>query len=89
MIDKNHPKLFFIEKEKASKPINDICSVWIDHWWIVCPDRGLTFYWQGPEGAPQCNRDKRITEMIQKSQYPWASIEQIPIVYKRIMTRYE
>jgi hypothetical protein len=89
MIDKSHPKLFFLDIEKASKPISDICNVWVDHWWIVDPERGLAFYNQGPEGAPQCNRDKRVTEMVHKTHYPWAEMRQIPIVYKRIMTSYE
>ncbi len=89
MIEKNHPKLFFLDKEKAAIPIDGICNVWINQWWIVCPERGLTFYKQGPDGAPQCNTDRRVTEMIQKSQYPWATIEKVPIAYKRSTVAYE
>jgi hypothetical protein len=77
------PRLVFMpfaDIEKRSGPSHVIR----DSWWATHPERGLVFYAQGRKtldnASPQCNRDKRITEMLAGKLYPWAEIKFMPVV---------
>lgn len=46
-------------------------QVVFDSWWVVTPGNEVMFH----DGrAPQCNTDKRISEMIRKKMYPECSL---------------
>jgi hypothetical protein len=67
----------YLSVEDAEKPTQG-AEVWLDHWWIVDPEKGLIFY----HGyAPQCNSDKRITDAIEAKGQFHGEVKQIPIVY--------
>lgn len=52
----------------------------VDHWWIYRPGLGIVFAGLQSQ-SPQCNIDRRATEMIQSKLYPDAKIIQVPIVF--------
>jgi len=73
---KENPNIKMIPVEEAIKPKDQHVAL-IDRWWIVV-DNCIMIY---ADFAPQCNRDKRISEKIQKKIYPMGTVEQIPMVF--------
>jgi hypothetical protein len=65
---------------------------YVDAWWVVHPEKGLAFFnpksartgrrRHGRWGSPQCNTNKRISEMVGRetagSLWPEVRVEKIP-----------
>lgn len=81
VISEDDPRLEFVPLEKATIPPPGLIEHIHNRWWVVHPQKGLVF-WKG--WSPQCNSNKEITERIWKGMYPWAEIQFIPSVYRRI-----
>lgn len=79
------PNLRYLSLDQADAA-SGICNVMRDYWWVVHPERGLAF-WQrdtkqsGLRGAsPWGNKNKAITEKIRDMHFPWASVQEVPLV---------
>lgn len=81
-MNEDDPKLSYVKIETASQPISGLNECIKDSWWMHHPERGLIFY--DKQMSPQCNKNKLISEMVQKRLYPWADIVFVPFVYRRI-----
>jgi hypothetical protein len=53
---------------------------YVNYWWAVHPEKGLAFYNPAERGgrrmrrglgAPQCNTDKRISQLVRDESIPW------------------
>ena len=51
-------------------------EVYLDRWWITHPENGALFWGD----IPQCNRDRRIPEMMVK-QHTGHEVQLIPVAY--------
>ena len=74
----------FLPEEKAiTPPEYGFCQIIRNHWWNVCPERGLIFFWsRGVKGlgTPQCNRDEALMKRL-GTTIPNSIIKQIPLVF--------
>ena len=67
----------FFDPEELQKPFTR-AEVMVDHWWLTDAEGRVACY-RG--SSPQCNRDKRVADIIINS-FDWAEgIIQIPIAY--------
>ena len=74
---------FLTEDAATSAPRGGYVQIIRDHWWVVCPYRGLTFFWsRGVKGlgSPQCNSNEAISRRL-GTTIPGAIIKQIPLVF--------
>lgn len=83
MISETDSKLGFVDIKNACEPKNGLHNVYVDHWWIVHPTKGLVFYksYKYASSNPQCNQNKKICQQMQRQFYPWAKIQKIGLVY--------
>jgi hypothetical protein len=56
-------------------------EVLTDRWWVVRDGGALFHQHYGHGWSPQCNSDRRVTEMIQAKLYPDDEIMQVPAAY--------
>lgn len=73
---------FIPEKNADIAPKNGFCQILRDHWWVVCPERGLAFFWsKGVKGlgSPKCNINESISRRL-GSTIPNAEIKFFPLV---------
>lgn len=83
------PRLVFIAKDKLIDPPDGLLQHIKDHWWIVHPEKGVTF-WRPTKRDPlypQCNSNQSLSEDIRKRMYPWANVEFIKSVFRPTSAR--
>jgi hypothetical protein len=77
------PRLIFKPEAEINRPILGPAGAWaerfVDHWWIVHPEKGLAF-WGTITLTPQANANEAVTRRLAKQYYPWAEVRQIPLV---------
>lgn len=79
-------KIVYASKEGMEKPADG--HVIVNAFWCVHPEKGLAFAdrtklgaWDVDRVSPQCNRDRRVADVIQAKLYPDHTVEQIPQVF--------
>lgn len=77
-----NPRFYFVSKEKATVPPAGLIEHIKDSWWLVHPEKGLTFF-DKKIGSPQCNKNESLTRSW-AAQHPWAVVEFIPSVFRSI-----
>ena len=78
----NDKMLVFLAEEQLLEAKGH-CDVLKNKWWVVHPDKGLTFYSRRGSlkgSSPQCNSSRSVATTLATRMYPWAIIKQIPIV---------
>lgn len=84
------PHLRFLPLDKVDTA-HGHCDARRDHWWIVHPTKGLMFWQQNLRserlGYGWGNSSKTITERIRDMHFPWASVQQFPLVLVPIHAR--
>ena len=73
---------FIPEKNVDIIPKNGFCQIIRDQWWVICPERGLAFFWTKKVkglGSPQCNSNEIISRRL-GTTIPNAEIKYIPLV---------
>jgi hypothetical protein len=51
---------------------------YVNHWWLVHPEKGLAFYARRSGhglGSPQCNSSEQIARMVADKTVPWEDAE--------------
>lgn len=79
------PRFVFLPLDQiVTEPVG-LCMVVRNAYWAVHPERGLVFWKRSASDlVPQYNSDKRVSDMVVPSQYPWAEVRQIPIVVLQV-----
>lgn len=80
------PHFVYIPLDQIVTEPDGLCQVVRNAYWAVHPERGLVFWKRSTASdlIPQYNSDKRVSDMIVPSQYPWAEVRQIPIVVLQV-----
>jgi len=66
-------------KDAMDGPNSGFCQIIRNSWWVVCPERGLVFFWSRGErglGSPQCNINEVICKRL-GTTLPGATIEYV------------
>lgn len=74
---------FLPEADAVAGPRSGFCQVLRDRWWVVCPERGLAFFWSKGDrglGSPQCNSDETISRRL-GTTIPGATLKFMPVVF--------
>lgn len=73
-------KYKFVPISNLSYPRDGMFNVYVDYWWIVTDDNEIIFF---QEKSPQCNKDKRICDMLMNTVYKDTThkVVQIPVIY--------
>lgn len=73
-------KLRFIPISQFDKVKDGDFSVYVDYWWIITKNKEVVVF---GKSSLQCNKDKRICEMVMKNSYPSDQYDliQIPVMY--------
>lgn len=84
-IDKYADRWRFLSEDIATAPPNNgFCLIIRNRWWVVCPNRGLVFFWSRGErglGSPQCNNNESIAKRLGNNKIFNTSIKFIPLVF--------
>lgn len=81
--DDPHNRFLALDQVDAA---SGLCNVLRDHWWLVHPEKGLCFYQRETRrsdlkgASPWSNKNKQIAENIRDRHFPWASVQQVPLV---------
>ena len=73
----------------ASTPINGICMIYTNRYWIVTPDDEILFYRpsKNSSGSPQCNDNGEIASSLRDKLYPGFHVVQLPVVFQKVDPR--
>jgi hypothetical protein len=77
MIQAPGPKFHFMSLEQAKAPKEHIVYNIVNSWWVVHPEKGLTFWGKG-YGSPQCNTNEAISKRLYP---PWGEVKFIERVF--------
>lgn len=71
----------YVDRVLAARPAEGHC--YVNRWWAVDPDRGVSFYWDRgmDEPAPQCNQSEDVAKQLTRRLQPNCTAEFIPVVF--------
>jgi hypothetical protein len=69
-------KYHFMPEHEIETSRHSMVHQWLDSWWVVHPEKGLTFYGKG-FGSPQCNRNETLARRFCPD---WAVVKFFPRV---------
>jgi hypothetical protein len=79
-VEDTDSRLSFVAFDKATTPPKGLIRHIKDHWWVVHPTKGVTF-WR--KHSPQCNSNEEIAKRL-AMMYPWAEVRFMPSVFHTI-----
>lgn len=91
MIEPTDYRLVFTPLDEATTPPPGLIEHLKDQWWSCHPERGLI--WWDADGkrrgsySPQCNPFEINARALSTKMYPWAVIQKIPSVFRKINLR--
>ena len=89
VIAEDDSRLKFVPLDVAAVPPSGFIEHRKDWWWCVHPAKGLVI-WSEPKigiEAMQGNSNRSVADHFKATMYPWAEVQQIPSVFKRIDPR--
>lgn len=84
----NKDNFFYVPIDEASKPATG--EVIVNNYWMFHPEKGIMFFYgHGTRPYPQCNPDKKVSEIIKKKPvYEDCDIVHVPSVYMSNIKRF-